>query len=633
MCGITGFIDFNNRSSADVLKSMADTIIHRGPDDSGYEFFPNTDYQVGLGFRRLSIIELSELGHQPMFSPDKNLCIIFNGEIYNYKEIRKELENGGIGFRSNSDTEVILQSYIKWGKDCVKKFIGMFAIAIYDKPNQTVTLFRDRTGVKPLFFYQNKGLVLFGSELKTFHKHPLFEKKIDFNAVSLFFSHGYISAPYTIFENTFKLIPGHLLELNLKTQKASIEKYWDVYDYYNKPRLNISYNEAIEETEKVLASACKYRMIADVPVGVFLSGGYDSSAVTALLQKNSTQKIKTFTIGFHEQNYNEAEYAKDVAKHLGTEHTEYYCTFKEAIDIVPQLPEIYDEPFGDSSAIPTTLVSKIARQHVTVALSADGGDEIFAGYPKYIKGVKYYSLLDKIPQPLTYLAGQIMRLTKPEKRSNYSIPDRYEKLIQVLLKREPVYAFNIVTEVFTYPETLKILLPNVKYLNTPFDENRLLNNNNDFLSRFQAVEYKTYLVDDILQKVDRATMSVSLEGREPFLDQRIVEWVAQLPSSFKLKNNTGKIILRDIVHKYIPEKMMNRPKMGFGVPIAMWCKNELKDLLLHYLDTNKIRSQGIFNPAETDKMVKSYFASNKNGDFNRMWFLLMFQMWYERWME
>lgn len=610
---------------------MADTLNHRGPDDSGYELFEEKNFQAGLGFRRLSIIDLSALGHQPMFSEDKNLAIIFNGEIYNYREIRQELEKHGCRFKSHSDTEVILQSFKKWGKDCVRKFIGMFAFAIYDKINGKIFLFRDRPGVKPLFYYWKEGLFLFSSELKAFHRHPAFKKEIDFDALSLFFSHGYISAPYSIFKNTHKLIPGHILTLDLKSRSIITEKYWDVNDYYNRPRLKISFNEAMEETEKVLTSAFQYRMIADVPVGVFLSGGYDSSAVTALLQKSSAQKIKTFTIGFHEQGFNEAEYAKEVANHLGTEHHEYYCTYKEALDIVPMLPDIYDEPFGDSSAIPTTLVSKIARRQVTVALSADGGDEIFAGYPKYIKGVKYYSALEKVPAFLTKLAASLMDVIKVRNDNQWLTSVRYEKLKEVLRKREPVFAFNIITEVFTFIETQRLIRHSLKYLHTPFDENHLLNENNDLLSRFQATEFKTYMVDDILQKVDRATMSASLEGREPFLDQRIVEWAAQLPSEFKLKNGIGKIILREIVHKYIPEKMMNRPKMGFGVPIGLWCKTDLKDLVFHYLDTERISRQGIFNPAETDRILKSYHRYN-DYDFNRVWFLLMFQMWYERWM-
>lgn len=632
MCGISGFIDYRKSSSREILVAMADSLRHRGPDDYGYELFNEGDCQVGFGFRRLSIIDLSPAGHQPMFSKDNQQCIIFNGEIYNYKEIRSELEKEGFVFKSNSDTEVILQSYKKWGKKCVDRFTGMFSIAIYDREKQKIFLFRDRPGVKPLIYYWENGVFLFASELKAFHAHPGFRKEIDFDALSLYFSHGYISAPYTIFKNAKKLIPGHLLEFDVKTQSFSIEKYWDVYDYYNRPRLDIGFNEALEETEKILTSAFQYRMIADVPVGVFLSGGYDSAAVTALLQKNNTRKIKTYTIGFHEEKFNEAHYAKEVANYLGTDHSEYYCTFKEAIDIVPKLPEIYDEPFGDSSAIPTTLVSKIARQHVTVALSADGGDEIFAGYPKYIKGVKYYSRLDKIPSLLTQLAASVMDLIKVRNDTHWLTAVRYEKLKEVLRKREPVFAFNIITEVMTFIETQRLIAQPVKYRSTAFDENNLLNANNDLLSRFQAVEFKTYLVDDILQKVDRATMSVSLEGREPFLDQRIVEWVARLPSKYKVKDTTGKYILREIVHKYIPEKMINRPKMGFSVPVAQWCKNELNHLLKDYLDPVKIKKQGIFNVEETSRLLKHYEGYN-DYDFSRIWFLLMFQMWYARWMK
>ncbi len=632
MCGIAGYIDFTSTSTRDTLAGMADALSHRGPDDSGYEHFDGQKAQVGLGFRRLSIIELSPLGHQPMFSADRQLTLVFNGEIYNYREIRKELESMGVSFRSNSDTEVIMHSYRQWGKECVKKFIGMFAISIYDTKNNKVFFARDRAGVKPLYYYWQNGLFLFASELKSFHRHPRFVKEIDFDALALYFCHGYIPAPYSIFKNTFKLLPGHILELDLAKKSFAITKYWDVNEFYNQPKLDISFEEAAEETERLMLSAFQYRMIADVPVGVFLSGGYDSSAVTALLQANSSRKIKTFTIGFHEDEFNEAHYAKEVAQHLGTGHHEHYCTFKEAMDIIPRLPFIYDEPFGDSSALPTTLVSMVARKYVTVALSADAGDEIFAGYPKYIKGTKYYSILEKIPTLFTKAAGGLMKALPLNPTGNLAFADRYEKLAGVLLNREPVYAFNTVTQAMTPSEAARLIAKPVKYLETAFDEGNLLNNYNDPLQKFMATEFRTYLVDDILHKVDRATMSVSLEGREPFLDHRIIEFVSRLPSGYKLVNGKGKVLLRKIVHKYIPEKIMERPKMGFGVPVSLWCKNELKDLFLHYLDDDTMRKQGIFDVKQTILMKKKYLE-NKRVDFPRIWFLLMFQMWHEQWMN
>jgi asparagine synthase (glutamine-hydrolysing) len=628
MCGIAGFIDFKKRSGNEQLTRMTDAVIYRGPDDCGYEVFENNHATIGFGFRRLSIIDLSPLGHQPMHFPEAGLTIIFNGEVYNYAEIRKELEQLGYTFKSGSDTEVILKSYAKWGADCVKRFIGMFAIAIYDERKEQVVFFRDRAGVKPLFWYFKDGLLLFASELKSFHQHPAFDKKINFSALSLYFQRGYISAPHTIFENTRKLLPGHFLVVNLQGQTVVETKYWDVADCYNQTKLKIDYSEAKTEIERLMLSAFQYRMIADVPVGVFLSGGYDSTAVTALLQANSTKKIKTYTIGFEDPKFNEAPHALEVAKYLGTEHYEQTCTYKDALDIIPKWAEIYDEPFGDTSGIPTTLVSRIARQHVTVALSADGGDEIFAGYPKYFNGVKRLGQLEKVPVLLQRLLGGLI-----PHRSNVSIAvqDKRSKLKDYFGAGDAVKKFDIVSQAMTFHETQRLFNSDIQYLNTPFDEGNLLNEANDLLSKFQATEYKTYMVDDILQKVDRATMSVSLEGREPFLDQRIIEFVSRLPSDFKYRNGVGKYILKDIVHKYVPQQLMERPKMGFGVPLENWFRAELKDTLLDVLDEQTLRKQGVF---KVDKAIeiRDKFLWREPMDFQRIHYLFMFQLWYSKYM-
>lgn len=632
MCGIAGYIDFRKVTEKETLVKMTKVLQHRGPDDSGYEYFSD-NADIGFGFQRLSIIELSSLGHQPMVNDDTNYTIIFNGEIYNYKEVKKELEKKGHQFKSSSDTEVILKSYIQWGKECVQRFVGMFAIAIYDKIAQKITLFRDRAGVKPLFYYWKDDLFLFASELKSFHQHPDFKKEINFDALALYFQHLYIPAPYTIFKNTSKVEPGHLLEIYLKNKTLPKSKYWDVADAYNQPKLDISIEEAAEQTEQLLRSAFEYRMIADVPVGVFLSGGYDSSAVAALLQKDRIQKIKTFTIGFHEEKYNEAHYAKQVAEYLGTEHHEYYCTFKEAIDIVPSLPSVYDEPFADSSAIPTILVSRIAREHVTVALSADGGDEVFAGYHKrYLKSLKYIKTLQASP-PLLKKSLQILTNgVSFFQNKDIATPDRLDKLKEILSISNPVKAFDIITQNMTFSEVSKLFNRKLTTLPTYFEEDKLLHSSNDTLNYLLATDYKTYLADDILQKVDRATMSVSLEGREPFLDHRIIEFIARLPSNYKLNEETGKLLLKKIVYIYLPKEIMDRPKMGFGIPVASWCRNELKEMLLYYLDDKKIRTQGIFNAQQVSIILKKYFEG-KPVDFERVWCLFMFQMWYERWME
>ena len=632
MCGITGFIDFTGSSDAAVLTQMADALLHRGPDHSGHEIFSENDFTLGLGFRRLSIIDLSPLGHQPMFSGDGNLCIIFNGEIYNYKEIRAELEKENFRFKSYSDTEVILNAYMRWGISCLKKFIGMFAIALYDKARRKFFLIRDRVGVKTLFYYRNNQQFLFASELKAFHRHPSFRKELNDDALGLYFQHGYIPAPHCIFKNTFKLLPGHILEFNLDENNFSLEKYWDVTDAYNQPKLKIDFEEARKETEKILASAFLYRMVADVPVGVFLSGGYDSTAVTALLQKNSTEKIKTFTIGFHEEKFNEAKYAKEVAEHLGTEHTSYECTYSDAFEILPKLPDIYDEPFGDHSGIPTTLVSKIARQHVKVALSADAGDEIFCGYTKYIKAKKYFTLLNMFPSVIGALAGNALKLFLRDSGTEISSPDKKRRLANLLQHLNPVYASRMISQAMIEEEVQQLFRNKINHTATFFDEEDAVNDSNSTAEHIMALDYKTYMVDDILQKVDRATMSVSLEGREPFLDQRVIEFVARLPFEYKLKNGVSKYILRQIVHQYVPEKIMSRPKMGFSVPVEEWCQHELKDLLLTYVNQDKISQEGIFDSKKVTQLLKKYFAGEKV-DFQRIWFLLMFEMWREKWMK
>lgn len=630
MCGLAGFVDFNAKTSLETLRKMTDCIAQRGPDDSGHEVVQTNGYTLGLGFRRLSIIELSALGHQPMTAEDSNYTITFNGEIYNYKEVRKVLQDAGIGFKTNSDTEVILQSYIKWGRACVKHFIGMFAFVIYDKQQQQIVACRDRAGVKPFLFYQKNNLFLYGSELKSFHQHPHFEKEIDNNAVALYFQHGYIPAPHSIFKNTFKLLPGHWLVLDLKNQNITTEKYWDVTDAYNQPKLKIDYSEALLQTEKLLQSACEYRMVADVPVGVFLSGGYDSSLVTALLQSNRTQKLKTFTIGFEEEAFNESRYAKQVANHLGTQHYEYTCTYKEAMDIIPMLPEMYDEPFADSSAIPTYLVSKMARQQVTVALSADGGDETFAGYTKYEKALRYINKLNTVPGFGKTLATLPLHIINRFTSDNLSKPDRIEKLKLILNASHPADAFNIITQAMTVSEVQHLLVQDFKNSKTAFDEFSNLKAT-ELLDNFLWLDYKTYMVDDILQKVDRATMAVSLEGREPLLDHRIIEWAAQLPTDFKLYNGTSKRILRDITHKYLPKEIMERPKMGFNIPYESWFKNDLRKDLIDTLQESSLNQYGLINSQKVIQMLDAFF-NNGSFDFQRIWQIYNFQLWAKKWL-
>ena len=634
MCGIAGFIDFNNKSTLADIKAMAAALPHRGPDGQG-EYFHETDScKIGFGHRRLSIIDLSNAANQPMHYD--GLHLIFNGEIYNYNEIRDELIALGHEFKTHSDTEVILHGWRQWGVKTIEKWRGMFAIVLFDEHNNKLICIRDRAGVKPFNYFFKSGTFLFGSEFKALMAHPAFEKNISKDAVASFLQYGYVSSPHCIFQDTYKLSAGNFLELDLSTQKISTQQYWNVYDYYNKPKLKIDLHEAINETERILQESFQYRMVADVPIGVFLSGGYDSSCVTSLLQANSTEKIKTFTIGTTDNKLDEAPFAKQIAAHLGTDHTEYYCSAKEALSIIPDLPYYYDEPFADSSAIPTILVSRMARKKVTVALSADAGDEIFAGYNRYDYISRYGNKIKAIPKPFRKLAAASM-----ERISSTSIPilknkpnfhSRYDKLKNLLRDHSTPSLLKNLSQVFSDKDINKLFNTEISTLTTLHNSEELKDEYYDDLSFMMAVDYQTYMLDDILQKVDRATMSCSLEGREPFLDQHIIEWAAQLPSDYKYREGQKKYILRQIVHKYVPKEIMERPKMGFGIPVESWLTNELKDLVQEYLGASSLKKHQLFNEEEVRKICNDFFNGRKER-YLKIWYLLMFQMWYEKWMK
>lgn len=635
MCGISGFVDFKNNSTEQILQRMTDTMTHRGPDGSGYYLHNGTTFQVGFGHRRLSIIDLSEHGSQPMTF--EHLTICFNGEIYNYSEIKNELITRGHSFVGNSDTEMILHAYEVWGEKCLDKFIGMFAIVIHDRKSNQLFCARDRAGVKPFFYYWHNGLFLFASELKAFHEHPSFVKEIDISAVGAFMQFGNIPTPHCIFKHCKKLEAGHHFTIDLSNphDDFSEQQYWNVYDAYNAPKLDITYNEAMEKTEGILESAFQYRMVADVPVGVFLSGGYDSACVTALLQKNRSEKLKTFTIGVPDIGLNEAPYAKEVAAHLGTDHHEFQCTQKEALDLIPDLPFFYDEPFADSSAIPTSLVSMMARKEVTVALSADAGDEIFAGYNRYDYLQRYGNKLKKIPgvfrHSMAYTMEHVPSDRIPVMKHKYNFHNRYEKIKQLLRDPSDEKIMLSLSQQFTDQQISGLFNSSISAFDTAYLSKELINNRTS-LAYMMAIDYQTYLLDDILQKVDRATMSQSLEGREPFLDQRIIEFAARLPDSYKYNEGVKKRILKDIVHQYIPKQMMERPKMGFAIPIGKWMQTDLRDLVESYLNEKRIREQGIFSSDAIAKLKRD-FLNGKTEYEMKIWYLLTFQMWYDKWMK
>jgi len=642
MCRITGFLDLTCKGNYNLEKTitnMRDTLTYGGPDDAGN--YIDKQSGLALGHRRLSIIDLSMQGHQPMIYDD--LVIVYNGEVYNFKEIRKELEQEGYTFNSNSDTEVILKAFHRWGFDSVNKFRGMWAFAIWDKQHKELILCRDRMGVKPLYWYYKDGLFMFSSELKAFHKHQKFYKQLNPSAISLFLHYGYIPAPYSIYEHVHKLEPGNFLVMNQSSQVKTF-KYWDISEYIKKgysqkeELLKKTEDETAKELEQILTDSFKLRLVSDVPVGMFLSGGIDSSLVSALLA-NQGIRLKTFTIGFHEKKYNEAHYAKKVAEYLGHDHTELYCTPKDAFDIIPKLSELYDEPFGDSSAIPTFLVSQLAKQQVKVSLSADGGDEQFCGYTRYwlvadrmkrLNNLHLKPFLTKIVNMISpELAFTFYKTFRPVLPEWTNFRDKYKKLKNILKYSDIMHQYELTLKTFLEDDIEGI------GINASPSIMDILNYKNitniDDLSLLMYIDLKTYLPDDILVKIDRASMGVALEGREPFLDNKIVEFSSALPVALKYKNGVSKYILRKILYKYVPSALLERPKQGFGIPLYEWFKNDLKNLYKEYLNKDRIKKEKIFNPEYVSNLVNDYF-NNKGVHHNKLWLIFVFEMWKEKYL-
>lgn len=629
MCGLAGLVDFTGSECGNVLSAMTDSLTHRGPDARGeLSLKSRSNCTIGLGHRRLAIIDLSPSGNQPMSRGD--LHIVFNGEIYNYEELRNQLIEAGATFNSHGDTEVILVAVAMWGIERTLSCLnGMFAFAIYDAKADQLILARDRAGVKPLYVYQADSALLFASEPKAFKHYPNFDGTICPDAVELFLRYGYVPDGHCIYQRAKKVPPGHYLTLDLASKHETSVKYWDVFDSFNLPKLKIDFTEASEQLEQLLQSSFDYRMVADVPVGIFLSGGYDSSTVAAMLQKHASQKLKTFTIGFELSSFDESTYAREIAEHLGTDHTEYMCTVKEAQDIIPTLADYYDEPFGDSSAIPTILVSRIARQSVKVALSADAGDELFAGYNKYSRALQMLSVAQRVPK-LLHSGGLFRTLAQVPLPNQFGLRT-LENLASIYGGHASTcHLMNLSSQVFNDSELTALLRRPIASPKTIFDSESLLNNGNDGINRMLAVDYKTYLPDDILTKVDRATMSVSLEGREPLLDYRLAEFTARLPSEFKIKGSERKRIFKSVAHRYIPKQMLDRPKKGFSVPYFAWLRSDLRDLLEHHLSTTQVDRFGVLNSRFVGRFKKRFLAGDTKTNVG-VWNLLMFQMWMDRW--
>lgn len=602
---------------------MNETMYHRGPNDSGEEIFEARDeYYVGLAQRRLSILDLSMLGHQPMHSCNDRLVISYNGEIYNFLELREELKD--YPFKSQCDTEVILAAYLKWGISCIDRFQGMFAISLYDKETGELYLVRDRIGKKPLYYWQNGDGIVFASELKPIMEHPGFPKKIRKDVIKRYLYQQCVNEPDAIFENVYKVEPGQIIRFCGGEIKKW--KYWDIATVYQKKKLEKvgSYEDAKAELKDILRDAVKKRMIADVPVGSFLSGGYDSSLVTAIAQEVSAEPVKTFSIGFHVERYNEAKYAKEVAKHLGTDHTEFYIDENAMFDMVESIPQYYDEPFADSSQIATMLVSELASKKVTVVLSGDGGDEFFCGYNIYdnvaqaqkldalgrmtygmckIPPFKQLGLFDKLPFRVQVVAGNHDPETKTQLGGR-----TYINIIDRMLPEGGVpFKFPIES----------------KYQESNWQERRML------------LDEETYLPGDILCKVDRASMKYSIESRCPILDVNVMEYSYRLPHSYKYANGVKKRILKDIAYDYIPKDLLDRPKVGFGVPLDQWMRGPLKEKIQDFCSIDYLKKQGIFDAQYVNEFISQYLKTGDKGpasgaNYSKVaWSFLVFQQWYD----
>ena len=620
---------------------MADAITHRGPDDSGV--WVDGVAGVALAHRRLAILDLSPTGHQPMLSVSGRFVMVFNGEIYNHLELREEL--AGQIWRGHSDTETLLAAFERWGFEAtLKKCVGMFAIALWDRESRTLTLTRDRLGEKPLYYGWQGETFLFGSELKALRAHPAFGAEIDRDALALFLRHNAVPAPYSIYRDIHKLPPGTFLTLHAGQKDARPVAYWSARAVAEAGQRNLfrgSDAEAATELERLLKQSIAGQMLADVPLGAFLSGGIDSTTVVALMQAQSARPVKTFTIGFNETGYNEAEHAHAVARHLGCEHTELYVTPQDAMDVIPSLSAIYDEPFADSSQIPTVLVSCLARQHVTVSLSGDGGDELFGGYNRYFWARNLWRKLGWMPHPLrAALAGVLTTLPpaawntafqKLERwlppRLRYANPgDKLHKAAEILAVRSPEEIYLGLVSHWKNPaqlvpgsvEPLTLLTDPGQQVDLP-----------DFEHRMMVLDTMTYLPDDILTKVDRAAMAVSLETRVPLLDHRVVEFAWTLPLDMKIRHGQGKWLLRQVLYRHVPQAMMERPKMGFGVPIDQWLRGPLKAWAADLIEPGRLAREGFFDSAPIQRKWLEHQSGSRNWSYY-LWDVLMFQAWLER---
>jgi len=644
MCGIAGMVDWRAATSADALRSIADAMIetvrHRGPDAG--DVWVEAEGGVALGQRRLAIIDLSPGGAQPMHSADRRFVITFNGEIYNYRDIRRELQAAGHSMRSDSDTEVLLEACALWGVEAaIERAIGMFAFALWDRKTRSLTLARDRLGIKPLYYAASPERILFASQLKAFRPAPHWNPTIDEDAVVGYLRHAYIAQPRTIYREAEKLAPGHILTLR-EGSTSSPKCFWDLRgiavagqrrnDPVPDPR------EAADRLDALLRDSVKLRMIADVPLGAFLSGGIDSSTVVALMQAQSTRAVKTFSIGFHESGYDEAQCAKQVAAHLGTDHTEFYVEPRHALDVIPHLADWFDEPFADPSQIPTYLVSELTRKHVTVALSGDGGDELFAGYNRYVWAERLARAVNLVPRPLRGASAAALRALAPQTWNRLfgfvpaawrpALPgDKLHKITTLLDNPQPDAIYRRLVSQWERPEEVAAAGREPR---GPMWDPTIARDFHDLVPRMQFLDMITYLPDDILTKVDRATMAVGLEGRVPLLDHRVVAYSWSLPLEFKLRGGRSKWLLRQVLDRYVPRSLIDRPKMGFGVPIDAWLRGPLREWAESLLAPARLASDGFVRVEPVRRAWREHLEGSRNWQYP-LWTVLMLQAWRARW--
>jgi asparagine synthase (glutamine-hydrolysing) len=641
MCGVAGILG-SGKPDESVLRRMSAAVRHRGPDDSGVWY--DDEAGIGLAHARLSIVDLSAAGHQPMQSPTGRFVISYNGEIYNHLAIRRQLEETSVApiWRGHSDTETLLAAFDTWGiAKTLRQVVGMFAFAVWDRHSRKLTLGRDRLGEKPLYYGWQGDTFLFGSELKALSAHPKFAGEIDRNAISLLLRHSYIPTPYSIYRDIRKLPPATFLEVSREYRSGAPVMYWDVAGVMTAAGSN-SFSggdtEIVDGLHSVLESAVKLQMMGDVPVGAFLSGGVDSSTIVALMQASSSRSVHTFTIGFQDPEYDEARYAREIANHLGTVHTELYVSPQQALDVVPNLPNLYCEPFADSSQIPTYLLSQLARRAVTVSLSGDGGDELFGGYDRYQLSERVWQRIAWLPQPVRASLGHLLgrvptRILRaalapfsalmPDEFQGRNVADRVRKAAGFLSSKDSLDWYRSVVSLWHHPDAVVI---GGNEPSTALTDPKLWDDAQGMLQRMMAVDTVSYLPDDILVKVDRAAMGVSLETRVPLLDHRVVEFAWQVPVSAKVRGGVGKWPLRQVLDRYVPRRLIDRPKMGFGIPIGSWLRGPLREWAEDLLSEDRLRRGGFFHAY----LIRKKWQEHIDGDgqwHNQLWPVLMFQAW------